>query len=324
MDTPGEVGEIDARGRSAESPADIPMRGLLDVGYRVFMSTIDDRVMLIAGGVTFYLLLAVFPAMTALVSLYGFVSDPSTITERLDFLRQLMPSDGLEIFFKQLQTLAGEERSSLSYGLIIGLAIALWSTNNGIKAMFEAMNIAYGEAEKRSFVRLNLVSLVFTFMALIAAIVLMIGLGVIPAMIAFLPLGGFAETLLSLLRWPVLLVLATIGISLLYRYGPSREPAKKRWISFGATLAALFWLAGSLGVSFYLSHIANFNVTYGTLGALIGFLFWVWISSIIIILGAEINAELEHQTRRDSTTGPELPMGERGAHMADTLGKTWS
>jgi membrane protein len=318
-----QTGGTDLRGRSADTPSAIPWKGLLDVAYRVYNAIIEDRVMLVAGGVTFYLLLAVFPAMTALVSLYGFVADPAAITERLSFLREVMPSDGLEIFFKQLQTLAGEERSSLSYGLVIGLGIALWSTNNGVKAMFEAMNIAYREDEKRSFLRLNLVSLVFTFMALIAAIVLLIGLGVIPAMIAFLPLGGFAETLLSLARWPVLLVLATLGISLLYRYGPSREPAKKRWISWGASLAALLWLGGSLGVSFYLSHIANFNVTYGTLGALIGFLFWVWISSIIIILGAEINAELEHQTQRDSTTGPEQPMGKRGAYMADTLGESW-
>ncbi|MBP2547611.1 membrane protein [Neorhizobium galegae] len=318
-----QTGEADLRGRSAKTPSAIPWKGLLDVAYRVYLSIIEDRVMLVAGGVTFYLLLAVFPAMTALVSLYGFVSDPAAITERLGFLREVMPSDGLEIFFKQLQTLASEERSSLSYGLVIGLGIALWSTNNGVKAMFEAMNIAYGEDEKRSFIRLNLVSLFFTFVALIAAIVLLVGLGVIPAMIAFLPLGGFAETLLSLARWPVLLLMAAIGISLLYRYGPSREPAKKRWISWGASLAALFWLGGSLGVSFYLSHIANFNVTYGTLGALIGFLFWVWISSIIIILGAEINAELEHQTKRDSTTGPEQPMGRRGAYMADTLGKSW-
>jgi membrane protein len=318
-----QTGGADLRGRSADTPSAIPWKGLLDVAYRVYGAIIEDRVMLVAGGVTFYLLLAVFPAMTALVSLYGFVSDPATITERLGFLREVMPSDGLEIFFKQLQTLAGEERSSLSYGLVIGLGIALWSTNNGVKAMFEAMNIAYREDEKRSFLRLNLVSLFFTFMALIAAIVLLIGLGIIPAMIAFLPLGGFAETLLSLARWPVLLVMAACGISLLYRYGPSREPAKKRWISWGASLAALLWLAGSLGVSFYLSHIANFNVTYGTLGALIGFLFWVWISSIIIILGAEVNAELEHQTQRDSTTGPEQPMGKRGAYMADTLGESW-
>jgi membrane protein len=312
----------EARGREAQRPRHIPAKGLLDVTYRVYLSLLQDRVMLVAGGVTFYLLLAIFPAMTALVSLYGFVADPATITERLAFLRQIMPSDGLEIFFRQLQTLAGEERSALSFGLIFGLAVAFWSTNNGMKALFEAMNIAYGEAEKRSFLRLNLASFVFTFGALIGAIVIITGLGVIPAVLSFFYLGGVAETLINLLRWPVLLVLAAFGISLLYRYGPSREPAKLRWVTWGASLAALFWLAGSVAVSFYLLHIANYNATYGTLGALIGFLFWTWISTIIVIIGAEVNAELEHQTTRDSTTGPEQPMGQRGAVMADTLGET--
>lgn len=312
------------RGRDARHPAQIPLKGMKDVLYRVYLSLANDRVMLVAAGVTFYILLATFPAMGALVSVYGFVADPSTIADRISFLAQVMPPDGLNIFLDQLKALATEKRGALSFGLIFGLLVALWSANNGIKAMFEAMNIAYGETEKRSFFRLNLVSLTFTFGAIIAAIILLIALGVVPALIAFLHLGERAETLLSLLRWPLLLVLATFGITLLYRYGPSRERAKFRWLTWGAAFAALFWLLGSLGVTFYLSHVADYNATYGTLGALIGFLFWTWISAIIVILGAELNAELEHQTAEDSTTGPPQPMGERGAAMADTLGETIS
>lgn len=311
----------DRRGREADRPRDIPAKGLKDVFWRVFAAVQEDRVMLVAAGVTFYLLLSIFPAMTALVSLYGFFADPATITERLSFLNQIMPSEGLDIFFGQLQTLAGEKRSALSFGLIFGLAIALWSANNGVKALFEAMNIAYGEDEKRSFLRLNLVSFAFTLGGLIGLIILVIGLGVIPAIIALVNLGGMAETVLTVLRWPVLLVLIAFGITLLYRYGPSREQAKLSWVTWGSATAAILWLIGSLGVSYYLSNIANYNATYGTLGALIGFLFWTWISSIIVIFGAEVNAELEHQTARDSTTGPEQPMGQRGAYMADTLGK---
>jgi membrane protein len=312
----------DHRGREADRPRDIPAKGLKDVFWRVFAAVQEDRVLLVAGGVTFYLLLAIFPAMTALVSLYGFFADPATITERLSFLNQVMPSEGLNIFFGQLQTLANEKRSALSYGLIFGLAVALWSANNGVKALFEAMNIAYAEDEKRSFLRLNLVSFAFTIGGLIGLIVLVIGLGVIPAVIAFVNLGGVAETVLSVVRWPVLLVLIAFGITLLYRYGPSRERARLRWVTWGAAMAALLWVIGSLGVSYYLSNIADYNATYGTLGALIGFLFWTWISAVIVILGAEVNAELEHQTARDSTTGPEQPMGRRGAYMADTLGET--
>lgn len=311
-------------GRHAQHPTQIPMKGMKDVLYRVYLSLNNDRVMLVAAGVTFYSLLAVFPAMAALVSVYGFVADPTTIADRISFLTQVMPSDGLDIFLKQLQALATEKRGALSFGLIFGLLVALWSANNGIKAMFEAMNIAYGEKEKRSFFRLNLVSLTFTFGAILAAIIILIALGVVPALIAFLNLGERAETLLSLLRWPLLLVLAALAITLLYRYGPSREHARLRWLTWGAGFAALFWLLGSLGVSYYLSHIADYNATYGTLGALIGFLFWIWISAMIVILGAELNAELEHQTAQDSTTGDPEPMGERGATMADTLGETVS
>lgn len=318
------AGDGRARGREAERPSDIPARGLMDVLWRVWGALQEDRAMLVAAGVTFYLLLAIFPAMTALVSLYGFVADPAAITERLSFLREIMPADALNLFFGQLQSLAGEQRSALSFGLVFGLCVALWSANNGVKALFEAMNIAYAEEEKRSFLRLNLVAFAFTLGGMVGVILLVIGLGVVPALIALVDPAGAAGLIINLLRWPVLLVLVAIGISLLYRYGPSRERAKLRWVSWGAGLAALLWLAGSLGVSFYLTRIADYNATYGALGALIGFLFWTWISAIIVILGAELNAELEHQTARDSTTGPEQPMGQRGATMADTLGETRS
>ncbi len=313
--------ENDDRGRQADRPREIPAKGLKDVFWRVFAAVQEDRVMLVAAGVTFYLLLSIFPAMTALVSLYGFFADPASITDRLSFLNEIMPPEGLSIFFDQLRSLAGEKRSALSFGLIFGLAIALWSANNGVKALFEAMNIAYGEDEKRSFLRLNLVSFAFTLGGLIGLIILVVGLGVIPAIIAVVNLGGVTEMVLRVLRWPVLLVVIAFGITLLYRFGPSRERARLRWVTWGAIMAALLWVVGSLGVSYYLSNIADYNATYGTLGALIGFLFWTWISAIIVILGAEVNAELEHQTARDSTTGPERPMGERGAYMADTLGK---
>jgi membrane protein len=319
MTETAQASEID-RGRYAERPREIPVKGLKDVAMRVYGALQEDRVMLIAAGVTFYLLLAIFPAMTALVSLYGFVADPGTIIERLDFLRMVMPPDGLDIFFQQLQSLAGQEQSTLSFGLIFGLLVALWSANNGMKALFEAMNVAYGEDEKRSFIRLNIASLTFTFAGMLGAIVLIVGLGIIPAVITFVHLGDGASVFLNVLRWPVLLVLVAAGISMLYRYGPSREPAKMRWLTWGAGLAAVFWIAGSVGVSFYLSHVADYNATYGALGALIGFLFWTWISAIIVILGAELNAELEHQTRNDTTTGEAQPMGSRGAYMADTVG----
>jgi membrane protein len=312
------VGE---RGREAETPTDIPALGLKDVFWRVFAAVTEDRVTLIAAGVTYYLLLALFPAASVLVSVYGFLADPATIVERIGTLSTIMPADALNIFLDQVRALAQERGATLSFGLVGGLALALWSANNGIKALFEAMNVAYGEDEKRSLVQINLASLVFTLGAFVIAVVIIFAMGVVPAILNYFWLDRWAELIIRLARWPIMMVFVGIGIMALYRFGPSREPAKVRWLTWGAVFSTVLWFAASLSVSYYLSNIANYNATYGTLGALIGFMVWTWISAIIVIVGAEINAELEHQTAKDSTTGRPKPMGERGAYMADTLGR---
>ncbi|MGK6315345.1 YihY/virulence factor BrkB family protein [Neorhizobium sp. DT-125] len=309
------------RGREAGSPGEIPSRGLKDVFWRVYAAITEDRVMLVAAGVTYYLLLALFPAASALVSLYGFVSDPAAIAERVAFLSAIMPADALNIFLGQVRGLSAERNTTLSIGLIGGLLLALWSSNAGMKALFEAMNVAYAEQEKRSLVRLNLVSLLFTLGALMLAIVILIAMGIVPAALKYLWLDRFTEVIIRFARWPVMMLFVAGGIMMLYRLGPSREPAKLRWLTWGAAFATVAWLLASVAVSFYLGNIADYNATYGTLGALIGFMVWTWISVIIVIVGAEINAELEHQTARDSTTGTEKPLGARGAYMADTVGE---
>lgn len=317
-----EAGRLESgRGREAETPQQIPARGMKDVFWRLYAAITEDRVMLIAAGVTYYLLLALFPAMAALVSIYGFVASPVDIAERIVFLSTVMPADALNIFLDQLKSLASQDNSTLSIGLVAGLGIALWSANNGMKALFEAMNVAYQETEQRSFVRLNAISLLFTFGTMILVIILIVAMGVIPAMLAFLRLDAWAETIISVMRWPLMVLFVAGGIAILYRFGPSREPAKVRWLTWGTVFATVFWLAASIGVSFYLSNFADYNATYGTLGAMIGFMVWTWVSVIIVIIGAEINAELEHQTARDTTTGPPEPIGARGAFMADTVGE---
>lgn len=309
------------RGREAESPSEIPARGLKDVVWRLYSALTEDRITLIAAGVTYYLLLALFPAMSALVSIYGFVSDPAAIVDRIAFLSSIMPADALNIFLNQVRALTTERSATLSIGLVGGLALALWSANNGMKALFEAMNVAYGENEKRNIVKLNLISLLFTLGALVLAIVILFSMGVVPAVLKYLWLDRFTEIIIRVVRWPVMMLFVACGIMMLYRFGPSREPAKLRWLTWGAAFSTIAWLAASIAVSYYLGNIADYNATYGTLGALIGFMVWTWISVIIVIVGAEINAELEHQTARDSTTGRPRPMGRRGAYMADTLGK---
>lgn len=312
----------EGRGRNADRPTEIPARGLKDVFWRLYQALSEDRVMLIAAGVTYYLLLAIFPAVSVLVSLYGFFSDPAAIAERISFLSSVMPPDALNIFLNQLRALVSTEKATLSVGLAGGIALALWSANNGMKALFEAMNVAYAENEKRSLLKLNLVSLGFTLGALLLLVVVIFAMGVVPAVLTYLWLGGFTEAIIRFVRWPAMLIFVGAGIMILYRFGPSREPAKLRWLTWGAVFAAVAWLGSSLAVSYYLANVADYNATYGTLGATVGFMVWTWISVVIVIVGAEINAELEHQTTKDSTTGRPQPLGSRGAYMADTVGKS--
>jgi membrane protein len=310
------------RGRDAERPRQIPAKGWKDILWRLVTEISDDRVPLIAAGTTFYLLLALFPALAAFVSIYGFVADPKTIAEHIAFLGGVLPSGGLDLIRSQLEALARQDAGALSFGFTLGLAVALWSANNGIKTIFEAMNIAYEETEKRSFVRLNLLAFAFTLGAIFIGIAFLVSVGLVPAALALLNLGSWTETLIRILRWPMMLVAVAAGITLTYRYGPSREKAKWRWLTWGAGLATVVWLAASIGFSFYLENFANYNATYGTLGALIGFMMWTWISVMILIVGAELNSEMEHQTAKDSTTGAPQPIGARGAEVADTLGRS--
>ena len=310
------------RGRDAKSPGEIPVRGLRDVFWRVIEAIMADRVTLIAAGVTYYLLLSLFPALAALVALYGFVADPSTIMGHVGFLASVFPPGSFDLILNQLTALTLQKASTLSFAFFAGLVVAIWSANSGMKAIFDAMNVAYREKEKRSFLRLNLLSLTFTFGGLIIAIVLIAAIGVLPAVLSYLWLDRWQELLARFARWPLVLVLVGCGIALIYRFGPSRAQAKLRWLNWGVVLSTLLWMSASILFSFYIENFANYNATYGTLGALIGMMVWVWISVIILIVGAELNAELEHQTACDSTTGSPQPMGNRGAFVADTLGKT--
>ncbi|MBY2966304.1 YihY/virulence factor BrkB family protein [Rhizobium leguminosarum] len=314
----------DDRGRSASTPAAIPFSGLRDVFWRVFHEVLADRVTLIAAGVTFYLLLALFPAMAALVSLYGLVADPTTISEHLRELAGLMPSGAFDLIANQIKELVGRRDATLGVTFFVGLGIALWSTHSGTLAIFDAMNVAYEEEEKRGLIRLNLIGLCFTLCAMLLTVVMVVLVGVMPVILSYLWLDQFKEHMALLMRWPLLLLVVAAAVTSVYRFGPSREPAKLRWMTWGAVLTTIAWAAMSLGFSFYLDHFANYNATYGTLGALIGFLIWIWLSVVILIVGGELNAELEHQTAKDTTTGAPLPMGARGAYVADTLGETRS
>jgi membrane protein len=313
--------EGEDRGRSAGRPSQIPPLGWKDILWRIWEQFNKDRMLLVAAGASFYLLLALFPALAAFVSLYGFVADPVTVADHVAYLGGLMPAGGLDLIRGQLEALARQGNDALGISFFGGFAIALWSANSGVKAIFDAMNIAYEEEEKRSFVRLNLLSLTFTVAALLIGIVMLLTVGIVPVILRLLYLDSWTELIVSAARWPLLTLLVLAGVSLVYRFGPSRERAKWRWLNWGAAFATLGWIAASWGFSFYLQHFANYNVTYGSLGAVIGLMMWIWISTVIVIVGAAVNAEMEHQTACDTTTGAPLPMGLRGAYVADTLGK---
>lgn len=310
------------RGRDARSPSQIPKSGWKDILWRVYEEIADDRVTLVAAGTTFYLLLALFPALAAFVSLYGFVADPSTVADHVAFLGGMLPSGGLDLIQQQLDRLASQDAQSLSFGFILGLLLALWSANAGMKTLFQALNIAYDEEEKRGFIKLNVMSLGFTLGGILIGIFLIVSVGVVPAVLAFVNLQGIAEPLIRILRWPLLFIVIAGGISVIYRYGPSRSRANWRWITWGGGLATFVWVVASIGFSFYLQNFANYDATYGSLGAVIGFMMWTWISVMILLIGAELNSEIEHQTMRDTTVGPDDPIGKRGAVMADTVGES--
>jgi membrane protein len=317
----GVEGVAARRGREATGPSEIPAQGWKDIAWRVYQQFNEDRVMLVAAGVTFYALLAIFPALTAFVSIYGLFADPETAVEQADALGDLMPEGAVAIIGEQMQRVAEQPAGGLTLGFIFGLGVALWSANGGMKSIFEGLNVAYGEKETRSFVRLNLVALMFTLGAIAVAILAMAAIVVVPIVLAFVGLGGVAEAALQLARWPLLFVVIVVGLALLYRYGPSRIEAEWRWISPGSLMAALVWVVASLLFSWYVANFDAYNETYGSLGAAIAFMVWLWISAMIVLVGAELNAEMEHQTARDSTVGGRQPMGARGARMADELGE---
>ncbi|KQT85898.1 YihY/virulence factor BrkB family protein [Aurantimonas sp. Leaf443] len=310
------------RGRDAEGPLSIPYKGWKDILLRVYNSFFEDHVMLIAAGATFYLLLALFPAFAVFVSFYGFVANPATIGDHIAFIGQFLPQAGTELLQSQLERLVTQDPASLSLGFVFGLAFSLWSANNGIKTLFEAMNVAYGEQERRSFLKLNAVAFCFTLGAVAVGILLFTAVGVVPIVMAIFGLSSLTDLFIAALRWPLVFLVVTGSIAMIYRYGPSRNRARWIWVMFGAVLTSTIWLAASIGFSWYLQNFANYNATYGSLGAVIGFMMWVWISSTIFIVGAEINAEMEHQTALDTTNLPPKPIGQRGARVADTIGKS--
>ena len=308
------------RGRGAETPGQIPATGFKDVAWRVYQEVADDRVMLVSAGVTFYLLLALAPLLAALVSIYGLILDPADIAGQAAALSGVIPGGAIDILTEQLERLTAAGGSTLGLTFLVSLALALWSANAGMKSLFDAMNIAYDEREDRGFVALNLETLAFTI-ALIVGIIALAGFGTV-----FTTFEGVVGVAIP--DWIVIgvtIALAFVGflafMALLYRFGPSRDHPEWKWITPGAVFAVIAAVVVSALFSFYVANFGSYNETYGSLGAIIGFMTWLWLVIVVLVLGGEINSELEHQTAEDTTVGKDEPMGQRNAVMADNVGR---
>jgi membrane protein len=308
------------RGRSAKQPEEIPPRGWWDITWRVIKRLGTDNVTLVAGGLAMYTLLSVFPGLTAALSIYGLFASPETVIQQMKAFSGVLPPGVWNIFNTQLQTLAGHQNSTLSIAAAISLAIALWSARSAMSALMTATNIAYGEREKRNYFVQILVSLALTVGA-VSAFLLMLTLGVaVPVALKVLGTRPWVQLIVDGLQWALVWAFAVLGLSVIYRYGPAREPARWHWITWGSGIAAALWLAASALFALYVGDFANYGKTYGALGGVIALLMWFYLSSIFVVLGAEINAEMERQTVKDTTGGAPEPLGQRGAYAADTVG----
>jgi membrane protein len=310
--TGAKPGCAERPGQDAATPLEIPRRGWVQIGKRVLARVGDDRVLAEAAGVTFYSLLALFPAIAALISLYGLVANPATIESHLSLAGGLVPAGGMEIITQQVHSLAAAGHSALGLGAIAGILFSLWSASAGIRAIFDALNAVYEQKEQRGFVHRVLLSLAFTLGGLLFVVLAVAGVVALPVALEYAGLKSSTDTLLSLLRWPVLLAAVTFMLGMIYRFGPSRARAKWRWVSVGSGFAALAWVLASAGFSYYAANFGSYNKTYGSLGAAVGFMTWIWISTIIMLVGAELNAETEHQTGRADAPGRDYaakPMG---------------
>jgi len=309
------------RGRKADRPGEIPRHGWRDILWRLWAQIGEDNVSIIAAGVAFYAMLAIFPAITAFVSLFGLIADTAQVQNQFASFRDAMPVEAWSLLNDQLTAVVSAGNQSLGIGVVVGLVIALWSAGAGVRALMTALNIAYHEEEKRSFLRFYATAFLFTIGLVVLAILSVGVIVAVPIALSLIEPGLFTRAVIKVLPWLILAVFITAALGALYRFGASRAEPRTRWVSWGAVLATVLWIAASVLFSVYVSNFDSYNETYGALGAVMILLMWLWISAFIVLLGAGLNAEMEHQTERDTTSGAPKPLGQRGAYVADHVGK---
>jgi membrane protein len=316
---PGQVPDA-GRGRQAEQPQQIPPKGWKDIAKRTAKEVKADQVPLLSAGVAFYALLSLFPAIIAGVSIYGLVADPETVRDQIARLTQMLSPETAKLVGEQLKQVTSGAGGALGLATVVGILTALWSASSGMKALITGVNLAYDETETRKFLKLRGLALLLT----LGAMALM---GVALATIVGYP--PIADTLPTALRWLVAIVrfvilggLLVVALAVLYRYAPDRDQPRWSWVSWGSGIAALLWVLATVGFALYANFFGNYNKTYGALAGVIILMFWLFLSAFVVLVGAELNTEMELQTAKDTTAGPTRPMGDRDAHAADHVATT--
>ncbi len=310
-----------ARGRRARKPSEIPAKGWRDIAWRVWEELTADHVTVVSAGVAFFGLLALFPAIGALMSITGLFMDPAEIEAELETVASVLPQNAASILQEQARSVASNSGAGLGLAAILGVILSLYGASKGMRTLMEGMNIAYDEEEDRGYIKEYAVSFALTLVLILGLLIALAVTVVVPALLGNLGLPETIVTAVEWGRWPLLALFTILGLAILYRFGPSREDPEWRWVTWGSVIATILWVAGSVAFSIYVRNFGGYNESYGALGGVIILLTWLWLSAYIVLLGAEINSEMEHQTEHDTTTGGNLPKGERGAVKADEVGR---
>ncbi|MGY1795183.1 YihY/virulence factor BrkB family protein [Geodermatophilus sp. SYSU D00525] len=316
---PGGPTPAELPGVHATTPTQIPPRGWKQIVKRAWAENNADNMPIIAGGVAFFAFLAIFPALIATISIYGLVASPETVARQVESLSAQLPDEAATLIGDQLTAITQNSGGALSLSLVVSVLAALWSASGGTGNVITAVNIAYDEVETRGFVKRKAMALGLTLGAIVFVLVTFTLVAVVPAVLDALPLGVVGTVLAQVVRWVLLLGVFAGSLAVLYRVAPDRDAPKLKWVSLGAIVVTVIWALVSLGFSFYVNNFGSYDKTYGAIAGVIVLMLWLYLTCYLVLLGAEINSESEHQTAEDTTEGPPVPMGERNATMADEL-----
>jgi membrane protein len=316
---PGSPTPEQLPGIHAEKPTEIPWRGWKQILKRAWAENKADNMPIIAGGVAFFGFLSIFPALIALISIYGLVASPETVARQVEDLSAQLPNEAAELIETQLRAIVTNSGSALSIGLVVSILAALWTASGGMGNLITAVNLAYDEVEARNFLKLRATSLALTLGAILFVLITFSLVAVVPAILDAFPLGAFGTFLAQAARWVLLLTVFAGSLAVLYRVAPDRDSPRFSWVSLGAVIVTVVWALVSVGFSLYVNNFGSYDKTYGAIAGVIVLMLWLYLTCYLVLLGAEINSEAEHQTAHDTTTGDPLPMGDRDAKVADTL-----